>query len=356
MHLASVEPNEHYINLDGRNYTCECGHSSGDFVARKEDIAHDDHTDRAATDDIAHFAWVATCNVPPAASVAAVVPFFRDSGFDPEATQNMGKAYDIACRSLHPKSRPPIFQEILAKKIVEAARRGERDPDRLAEIALRILGPFYREVARRFGLVPNFFMSAPDAPEIVEKLWDFAKSAYLENPIPSLFKERLFVFLSRFCRVRYCIIRHCGFLVGYGRSSGDADAEPQTIEQALKLLKAPPPWRRQLDPVYHGLTTIRTPIDWPVPDSEAEDWIFAASALIFVEPTKSERAHKALRQALGGKRLEYLLALLAFIRTAHYWTTVHPGLKIEDDVRELMSSHKELAHLLLQDPDLADTR
>jgi hypothetical protein len=40
------------------------------------------------------------------------------------------------------------------------------------------------------------------------------------------------------------------------------------------------------------------------PESEAEDWIFAGSALIFVEPTKSERAHQALRQALGGKRLE----------------------------------------------------
>jgi hypothetical protein len=42
------------------------------------------------------------------------------------------------------------------------------------------------------------------------------------------------------------------------------------------------------------------------------------SALIFVEPTKSERALQVLRQALGAKRLEYLLALLAFIRTAHY--------------------------------------
>jgi hypothetical protein len=144
--------------------------------------------------------------------------------------------------------------------------------------------------------------------------------------------------------------------VGYGHSSGDAEAAPQTIEQAVRLLKAPPPWRRQLDPVYQGLTAIRTPIDWPVPESETEDWIFAASAVIFVEPTKPERAHKALRQALGGKRLEYLLALLAFIRTAHYWTIVHPGLEIEDDVRELMSAHKELAYLLLQDPDLADTR
>lgn len=182
-------------------------------------------------------------------TISSIVPFSRGRGFDAEATQNLGKAYDIACRSLHPKGRPPVFQEILAKRIIEAAQRGERDPDRLAAIALGILGPFYRDVTFRFGLIPNFFMSAPDAPEIVEKLWDFAKSAYLENPIPSLFKERLFVFLSRFCQVRYCIVRHCGFLVGYGHSSGDAEAAPQTIEQAVRLLKAPPPWRRQLDPV-----------------------------------------------------------------------------------------------------------
>ena len=138
--------------------------------------------------------------------MSSVVPVFRDSGFDAEATLNLGKAYDIACRSLHSKGRAPVFQELLAKKIIESAQRGERDPDRLAAIALGILGPFHRDVTRHFGLVPNFFMSAPDAPEIVEKLWDFAKSAYLENPIPALFKERLFVYLSRFCQVR---LLHC---------------------------------------------------------------------------------------------------------------------------------------------------
>src|SRR6185312_9895839 len=123
--------------------------------------------------------------------------------------------------------------------------------------------PVHQEVSRRFGLVPNFFMSTPDAPEIVDKLWEFAKSAYLDNPIPSLFKERLFVFLSRFCQVRYCIIRHCGFLVGYGHSSGDAAAAAQTIEQALKLLKIPPPRRRQLDPIYERLAVVKAPIEWP---------------------------------------------------------------------------------------------
>jgi hypothetical protein len=72
--------------------------------------------------------------------------------------------------------------------------------------------------------------------------------------------------------------------------------------------------------------------------------------LIFVEPVQSERARQALRRTLGGRRVEYLLALLAFIRAAHYWTVVHPGLEIEDDVRELMSKHKKLASLLRKTP------
>jgi hypothetical protein len=98
---------------------------------------------------------------------------------------------------------------------------------------------FHQEVEKRFRLVPNFFVSAPAAPEIVERLWTFAVAAYLDNPIPTLFKERLFIFLSRFCPARYCIARHCGFLVGLGHSAGDPAATAQTIEQVIKLLQTP---------------------------------------------------------------------------------------------------------------------
>jgi hypothetical protein len=283
--------------------------------------------------------------------MASVIPFLRNRGFDDKTTEAMGRAYDIACRSLHPGGRAPTLQEFLAKKIIEAAQQGEHDSDRLATIALSKLSAFHRDVTQRFGLVPNFFVSSPDAPEIIERLWEFAESAYLDNPIPSLLKERLFVFLSRFCPARYCIVRHCGFLVGYGHSSGDCLVSPHTLDQVLKLLKVAPPWRRQLEPVYEALAQIKEPINWPTPETDFEDEIFALAALILVEPAQSERAQQALRQALGGKHLEYLLALLAFIRTAHYWTVVHPGLEIEDDMRELMSEHKELASLLLQDPD-----
>ena len=86
---------------------------------------------------------------------------------------------------------------------------------------------FEREVAARFGLVPNFFRSAPDAPFVIRQLWGFAKSAYLDTPIPTLFKERLFVYLSRFCEVRYCVTRHCGFLLGLGRAAGDEESGRQ---------------------------------------------------------------------------------------------------------------------------------
>src|SRR5580700_4386474 len=84
-----------------------------------------------------------------------------------------------------------------------------------------------RRVNERFGVLPNFFRLSPETPEITERLWGFAQAAYLDTPLPSVFKERLFVYLSRFCAVRYCIARHTGFLIGLGRPAGDKNARPE---------------------------------------------------------------------------------------------------------------------------------
>src|SRR5687767_12195664 len=95
----------------------------------------------------------------------------------------------------------------------------------------------FDEVKQRFGVMPNFFRTAPDNPEITANLWGFAQFAYLNNPLPSLFKERLFVYLSRFCVQRYCIVRHVGFLSGLGRPSGDANSPVQAIEDIIRLIR-----------------------------------------------------------------------------------------------------------------------
>ena len=213
---------------------------------------------------------------------------------------------------------------------------------------------FEADVIDRFGIFPNFFRSARAAPELIEQLWGFAKAGYLDNPMPSLFKERLFVWLSRFCPVRYCIVRHVGFLLGreHGRAAGDPGAGAQSVDEVLALLRRPSPWKRDMSLVYANLeSTPREIASWPVPGSRIEDEIFACAAVIFVEPARSESARRALICTLGLREYEFVCGCLAFIRTAHYWTMLHPEIESEEDMLELLRGHEELARLLLEDPE-----
>jgi signal transduction histidine kinase len=203
------------------------------------------------------------------------------------------------------------------------------------------------------SFVPNFFRSAPDAPQVMESLLDFAKRMYSENPIPSLFKERLCVYLSRFCEGRYCITRHFGFLVGLGYPSGDPLAQTETVDQAIRLLKTPTPWKRDLNALLLPLKSLSTPIDWPEPETELEDSLFAAATVVFIQPLRSDAERVALRNAIGPERFEHLMGLLPFVRASHYWTMVHPHLEIDDDVRQMLNQNAELSSLLLEDPEAA---
>jgi signal transduction histidine kinase len=213
---------------------------------------------------------------------------------------------------------------------------------------------FEADVAGRFGILPNFFRSARAAPELLQQLWGFAKAGYLDNPMPSVLKERLFVWLSRFCPVRYCIVRHVGFLLGggHGRPAGDAGASAETIDEVIELLRRPSPWNRDMAPVYASLEAAPGIIEqWPAPGSRMEDEIFACAAVMFVEPARSDSARSALVRTLGLRHYEFLSGCLAFIRTAHYWTMLHPEIESEEDMLELMRGHENLAQLLLEDPE-----
>src|SRR5580692_1956339 len=204
-------------------------------------------------------------------------------------------------------------------------------------------------VAARFGVLPNFFRLTTDDPEITENLWGFAQFAYLDNPLPSLLKERLFVYLSRFCEVRYCIARHLGFLVGLGRPAGDPECRPQSLDEVLPLLRGDLPSNSDLEQhlaLCEGLGMGSFP---PEPDSAQERAIFACAAHVFLRTPDASRALHALRCVFDGKTLEYTKLLLAFIRTAHYWTEIHPELVLEDDINQLLITHEALAECVLAD-------
>ncbi len=203
-------------------------------------------------------------------------------------------------------------------------------------------------VQRRFGVLPSFFCSARSAPGLIEELWGFAKSAYLDNPMPAVFKERLLVHLSRFCEIRYCIVRHVGFLTS--RPAGDGNAIPQSVDDVIALLERPIPDATMLAAAFERLScSMLTAI--PVPDSQSEFDLFDALTVVFLEPAHSEPAREAIKSALGEGIFEGLTAFLAFVRTIHFWSETHPELEYETDVLDMMEARPDLATLLLDPAD-----
>jgi PAS domain S-box-containing protein len=211
-------------------------------------------------------------------------------------------------------------------------------------------------VEERFGVLPNFFRLASGTPEITEKLWGFAVAAYLDNPLPSVFKERLFVHLSRFCAVRYCIGRHVGFLVGLGSPAGDPTARTQSIADVVKLLRRPFPRGQELESRLSLCAACPAPIlEIPMADTQMEDAVFALSAHVFLKTSDYLLCLDALARLFGPVRLQYLLLFLAFVRAAHYWTETHPEIALEDDINKLLATNEALADCILNDPEARDS-
>lgn len=66
-----------------------------------------------------------------------IIPF-RVVYFDDAATLAMGEAFDHACKSL--RNFGSAASAIIADRIIEAAKNGERDPSRLYEQVLKAYG------------------------------------------------------------------------------------------------------------------------------------------------------------------------------------------------------------------------
>jgi hypothetical protein len=57
--------------------------------------------------------------------------------FDPDAISAMIEALDGACEKLGDIDQPDVAREVIAGRIIAAARHGERDAARLLKAALR---------------------------------------------------------------------------------------------------------------------------------------------------------------------------------------------------------------------------
>ncbi|HVA16468.1 MAG TPA: hypothetical protein VMV59_02015 [Candidatus Dormibacteraeota bacterium] len=69
--------------------------------------------------------------------MAQILEFLRPTdAFEAEVLESLGKAFHMAVTALHYAGRPKIVRETIARRIIEAAQKGERDPAKLCAAAL----------------------------------------------------------------------------------------------------------------------------------------------------------------------------------------------------------------------------
>jgi hypothetical protein len=77
---------------------------------------------------------------------ASIIQFVPRGIFDDAATKLMGEAFDAACDAMHDTGQPHVVYEVMAKRIIAAATKGERDVTRLRNAALAALANSSRPI------------------------------------------------------------------------------------------------------------------------------------------------------------------------------------------------------------------
>ncbi len=197
------------------------------------------------------------------------------------------------------------------------------------------------EIETNFGFSPPFFEPAWDNPAVLESLWQQTIVAYVNNPLPAIFKEKLFAYLSRYCAVPYCVVCHSCTLRPLGL----------TAKQILDLLTEPTKSiAAVLDPAFTAWAEHAEPLTQFPEDPEVVQGIYEAAIAIFLYPNRAEPLRQALRQLLSDTDYAYLTLFLAYIRLCHQWVESYPELAYSADRRV----QKHLPALLKAEPALAD--
>jgi PAS domain S-box-containing protein len=197
------------------------------------------------------------------------------------------------------------------------------------------------EIEEKLGFFPPFFSPALETPQVLENLWHQTMNAYLNNPLPDLFKERLSAYLSRFCVIPYCMICHSCSLYFLGVQA----------REVLELLESPLPTQTDIDEHLSLLATQLNGLTvWPESNSTLEKSLLYCSIFIAQERDEAEHCRKELRRLLGCVNYQHLVTFIAYVKTCHMWMEAHPEVTY-------LADNRAIAHfdaLVEDEPGLAD--
>ena len=195
-----------------------------------------------------------------------------------------------------------------------------------------------KEITKQLGHFPAFLIPAVNTLSIYRSLTQKTLLAYINNPLPAVFKEQLFVVLSRYCGIEYFTICHSCTLYSLGMPAAEIlelgnlqypQTEPEAIAE-LEKLKQP-----------------GQDLDWQDNPQTATNLLHCAS-FIFFQPQAADFS-KRLKQLLGTVRYHYLVVLLGYIALCHQWVKSNPTISHCQDRR----SQLYLGSLLLENTELA---
>lgn len=178
----------------------------------------------------------------------------------------------------------------------------------------RTLAEIQAEIVKELGFFPAFFESSKETPILLDNLWQQTKLAYLNNPLPSLFKQKLWAYLSKYSGNAYCQIELCFNLLNSKISS----------QEILELLTIPEP--KNQDKIISELANSDKNND-----VFQEISLFKAAVLVFLKENNSQKLISTLRQVLGSVHYNYLIIFLNYLKLCNQWVESYPEVYQDGD-------------------------
>lgn len=178
-------------------------------------------------------------------------------------------------------------------------------------------------IEARLGFVPPFFGPAAEHAEVLDNLWRQTESAYLDNALPEVFKEKLSALLGRFCEMPYCLVCHTCSLRPLGMSG----------TEVVELLGKRYPTDPEISDMIARLDARTDTFDFgTMTPSDEQDVLDLASTLYFAG-AQSGDARAQLRKRLAPADYQNLIVLTSYSKMCHEWVGAHPEISYELDQR-----------------------
>jgi signal transduction histidine kinase len=185
----------------------------------------------------------------------------------------------------------------------------------------RTTSALLHDIQEYFGFIPPFFATVQNNVELLGSLWHQTSVTYIDNPLPAIVKEKIFIYLSYACNVPYDLRYHCILLNTHGVAA----------DEIITLLRTPLPTEQEIMQHVEQMQSVSETFNaWPQQNMQMEIAFFACIAHLFIQKQRAPHCRKELQRLLG-EHYAFLTALFAYIRTCHNWIEADPEIFQEKD-------------------------